>query len=89
MKEFVSLPCVCISLFLLFAWPPCVRRHPNITCTLGEHREGGTLCSVTSCLLFSYACVCSVEKLPVEAKLPWYKQAQELEEGTAVSEEPS
>ncbi|NWU09976.1 ATL1 protein, partial [Cephalopterus ornatus] len=29
------------------------------------------------------------EKLPVEAKLPWYKQAQELEEGTAVSEEPS
>ncbi|XP_044242835.3 ADAMTS-like protein 1 isoform X2 [Ursus arctos] len=29
------------------------------------------------------------EKLPVEAKLPWYKQAQELEEGAAVSEEPS
>ncbi|NXD05540.1 ATL1 protein, partial [Certhia familiaris] len=29
------------------------------------------------------------EKLPVEARLPWYKQAQELEEGTAVSEEPS
>ncbi|XP_040273173.1 ADAMTS-like protein 1 isoform X2 [Bufo bufo] len=29
------------------------------------------------------------EKLPVEAKLPWYKQAQELEEVTAVSEEPS
>ncbi|XP_056375728.1 ADAMTS-like protein 1 isoform X2 [Hyla sarda] len=29
------------------------------------------------------------EKLPVEAKLPWYKQAQELEEATAVSEEPS
>ncbi|KAF4791626.1 ADAMTS-like protein 1 [Turdus rufiventris] len=29
------------------------------------------------------------EKLPVEAKVPWYKQAQELEEGTAVSEEPS
>ncbi|XP_007890785.2 ADAMTS-like protein 1 [Callorhinchus milii] len=29
------------------------------------------------------------EKLPVEAKLPWYKQAQELEEIVAVSEEPS
>ncbi|XP_032979856.1 ADAMTS-like protein 1 isoform X2 [Rhinolophus ferrumequinum] len=29
------------------------------------------------------------EKLPVEAKLPWHKQAQELEEGAAVSEEPS
>ncbi|XP_065405544.1 ADAMTS-like protein 1 isoform X7 [Chrysemys picta bellii] len=29
------------------------------------------------------------EKLPVEAKLPWYKQAQELEEGAMVSEEPS
>ncbi|XP_072511788.1 ADAMTS-like protein 1 isoform X2 [Notamacropus eugenii] len=29
------------------------------------------------------------EKLPVEAKLPWHKQAQELEEGAVVSEEPS
>ncbi|ETE68767.1 ADAMTS-like protein 1, partial [Ophiophagus hannah] len=29
------------------------------------------------------------EKLPIEAKLPWYKQAQELEEGTAISEEPT
>ncbi|XP_039614103.1 ADAMTS-like protein 1 isoform X4 [Polypterus senegalus] len=29
------------------------------------------------------------EKLPVEAKLPWYKQAQELDEETAVTEEPS
>ncbi|KAH1168902.1 ADAMTS-like protein 1 isoform X1 [Mauremys mutica] len=29
------------------------------------------------------------EKLPVEAKLPWYKQAQELEDGAMVSEEPS
>ncbi|XP_068090485.1 ADAMTS-like protein 1 isoform X2 [Hyperolius riggenbachi] len=29
------------------------------------------------------------EKLPVEAKLPWYKQAQELEEKASVSEEPS
>nr|XP_034953253.1 ADAMTS-like protein 1 isoform X1 [Zootoca vivipara] len=29
------------------------------------------------------------EKLPVEAKLPWYKQAQELEEGAIVSEEPT
>lgn len=30
-----------------------------------------------------------LEKLPIEAKLPWYKQAQELEEGMAVSEEPT
>ncbi|XP_033613536.1 ADAMTS-like protein 1 [Fukomys damarensis] len=29
------------------------------------------------------------EKVPVEAKLPWFKQAQELEEGAAVSGEPS
>ncbi|KAK6493207.1 ADAMTS-like protein 1 [Huso huso] len=29
------------------------------------------------------------EKLPVEAKLPWFKQALELEEGAAVTEEPS
>uniref|UniRef100_A0ACB8ERK8 ADAMTS-like protein 1 n=1 Tax=Sphaerodactylus townsendi TaxID=933632 RepID=A0ACB8ERK8_9SAUR len=29
------------------------------------------------------------EKLPVEAKLPWYKQAQELEEGSMVTEEPT
>ncbi|XP_062904993.1 ADAMTS-like protein 1 [Mobula hypostoma] len=29
------------------------------------------------------------ERLPVEAKLPWYKQAQELEELLVVSEEPS
>ncbi|ELK29322.1 ADAMTS-like protein 1 [Myotis davidii] len=29
------------------------------------------------------------EKVPVEARAPWYKQAQELEEGAAVSEEPS
>ncbi|KAM8800765.1 ADAMTS-like protein 1 isoform 1-T1 [Rhynchonycteris naso] len=29
------------------------------------------------------------EKLPVEARGPWYKQAQELEEGASVSEEPS
>ncbi|KAE8632724.1 hypothetical protein XENTR_v10001652 [Xenopus tropicalis] len=34
-------------------------------------------------------CYKAKEKLPVEAKLPWYKQAQELEEVTAVSEEPS
>lgn len=37
-------------------------------------------------VLFFYYCA---EKLPVEAKLPWYKQAQELEETAAVSEEPS
>ncbi|XP_014397846.1 PREDICTED: ADAMTS-like protein 1 [Myotis brandtii] len=29
------------------------------------------------------------EKVPVEARAPWYKQAQELDEGAAVSEEPS
>lgn len=29
-----------------------------------------------------------LEKLPVEAKPPWFKQAIELEEETAVSEEP-
>ncbi|XP_039946914.1 ADAMTS-like protein 1 [Hirundo rustica] len=29
------------------------------------------------------------EKLPLEAKLPWYKQAQEVDEGIAISEEPS
>lgn len=29
------------------------------------------------------------EKLPVEAKPPWFKQAIELEEDTAVSEEPT
>ncbi|XP_063311313.1 ADAMTS-like protein 1 isoform X2 [Pelobates fuscus] len=34
-------------------------------------------------------CYKTKEKLPVEAKLPWYKQAQELEEATAVSQEPS
>ncbi|KAM4707871.1 ADAMTS-like protein 1 isoform 2-T2 [Discoglossus pictus] len=34
-------------------------------------------------------CYKAKEKLPVEAKLPWYKQAQELEEATSVSEEPS
>lgn len=44
---------------------------------------------LTACFVFSHACVCSTEKLPVEAKLPWYKQAQELEEGAVVSEEPS
>uniref|UniRef100_W5N0U0 ADAMTS like 1 n=1 Tax=Lepisosteus oculatus TaxID=7918 RepID=W5N0U0_LEPOC len=29
------------------------------------------------------------EKLPVEAKLPWFKQAQELEEEKAVTEDPT
>lgn len=36
--------------------------------------------TVTNVLLF-------LEKLPVEAKPPWSKQAIELEEDTAVSEE--
>lgn len=60
-----------------------------ITSVLGERGGAGTPSRVTACFLFSHACVCSVEKLPVEAKLPWYKQAQELEEGAVVSEEPS
>nr|XP_033776500.1 ADAMTS-like protein 1 isoform X2 [Geotrypetes seraphini] len=34
-------------------------------------------------------CYKTKEKHPVEAKMPWYKQAQELEDTTAVSEEPS
>lgn len=89
MKEYVSLLCVLISLSPPSAWLSCVWRHPYITLTLGEQKEGGTRSSVTTCFLFSRACVCSIEKLPVEAKLPWYKQAQELEEGTALSEEPS
>ncbi|NXS09943.1 ATL1 protein, partial [Neodrepanis coruscans] len=39
--------------------------------------------------IVSTPCYKTKEKLPKEAKLPWYKQAQEPEEGTAVSEEPS
>ncbi|XP_066557584.1 ADAMTS-like protein 3 [Amia ocellicauda] len=35
------------------------------------------------------ACYKPREKLPVEAKLPWFKQAQELEEPRAASEEPT
>ncbi|XP_041074069.1 ADAMTS-like protein 3 isoform X2 [Polyodon spathula] len=35
------------------------------------------------------ACYKPKEKLPVEAKLPWFKQAQELEEPRAASEEPT
>ncbi|XP_018615179.1 ADAMTS-like protein 1 isoform X1 [Scleropages formosus] len=34
-------------------------------------------------------CYKPVEKLPVEAKSPWFKQAQELDEETTVSEEPT
>lgn len=61
-----------------------------IPSTLSERAKADTLRSIAAAwFLFSCTCICSVEKLPVEAKLPWYKQAQELEEGAVVSEEPS
>ncbi|XP_069482074.1 ADAMTS-like protein 1 [Ambystoma mexicanum] len=81
-------------------WSPC-----TVTCGHGlryrvvlciDHRgmhTGG--CSPKTkphikedCLVHT-PCYKAKEKLPVEAKLPWYKQAQELEEGASVSEEPS
>lgn len=65
-------------------------KHKCITGTLSKRGVAGTRSRVAYCTLpISHACVCSTEKLPVEAKLPWYKQAQELEEGAVVSEEPS
>ncbi|NXD45242.1 ATL1 protein, partial [Copsychus sechellarum] len=81
-------------------WSPC-----TVTCGQGlryrvvlciDHRgmhTGG--CSTKTKPHIKEECVVPTpcykpkEKLPVEAKVPWYKQAQELEEGTAVSEEPS
>ncbi|XP_025134801.1 ADAMTS-like protein 1 isoform X3 [Bubalus bubalis] len=81
-------------------WSPC-----TVTCGQGlryrvvlciDHREvhtGG--CSPKTKPHIKEECVIPTpcykpkEKLPVEAKLPWYKQAQEFEEGPAVSEEPS
>ncbi|XP_027404972.1 ADAMTS-like protein 1 isoform X2 [Bos indicus x Bos taurus] len=81
-------------------WSPC-----TVTCGQGlryrvvlciDHREvhtGG--CSPKTKPHIKEECVIPTpcykpkEKLPVEAKLPWYKQAQEFEEGAAVSEEPS
>lgn len=56
---------------------------------IDKRGEADTHSSIAVCFLFSHACACSIEKLPVEAKLPWFKQAQELEEGAVVSEEPS
>ncbi|XP_006035653.2 ADAMTS-like protein 1 [Alligator sinensis] len=81
-------------------WSPC-----TVTCGQGlryrvvlciDHRglhTGG--CSPKSKPHIKEECIVPTpcykpkEKLPVEAKLPWYKQAQELEEGAVVSEEPS
>lgn len=40
-------------------------------------------------MAISYPCSSISEKLPVEAKPPWFKQAQELDELTAVTEEPT
>ncbi|XP_036452499.1 LOW QUALITY PROTEIN: ADAMTS-like protein 1 [Colossoma macropomum] len=80
-------------------WSPC-----TVTCGQGlryrvvlciDHRglhAGG--CNPTTkphikeeCLV-PVPCYKPLEKLPVEAKPPWFKQAIELEEDTAVSEEP-
>ncbi|XP_067885034.1 ADAMTS-like protein 1 [Heterodontus francisci] len=81
-------------------WSPC-----TVTCGHGlryrvvlciDHRglhAGG--CNAKAKPHIKEECIITVpcykpkEKLPVEAKLPWYKQAQELEELLAVSEEPS
>ncbi|XFF80339.1 hypothetical protein AB1E18_006558 [Capra hircus] len=81
-------------------WSPC-----TVTCGQGlryrvvlciDHREvhtGGcspkTKPHIKEECIIPTPCYKPKEKLPVEAKLPWYKQAQEFEEGAAVSEEPS
>ncbi|XP_019373077.1 PREDICTED: ADAMTS-like protein 1 isoform X4 [Gavialis gangeticus] len=81
-------------------WSPC-----TITCGQGlryrvvlciDHRgmhTGGcspkTKPHIKEDCIVRTPCYKPKEKLPVEAKLPWYKQAQELEEGAVVSEEPS
>ena len=40
--------------------------------------------------LTNYVCLISgLESVPVEAKLPWLKQAQELEEQRTATEEPT
>ncbi|XP_030635061.1 ADAMTS-like protein 1 [Chanos chanos] len=81
-------------------WSPC-----TVTCGQGlryrvvlciDHRglhAGG--CNPTTkphikeeCLV-TVPCYKPIEKLPVEAKPPWFKQAIELEEETALSEEPT
>ncbi|RMC19293.1 hypothetical protein DUI87_03900 [Hirundo rustica rustica] len=81
-------------------WSPC-----TVTCGQGlryrvvlciDHRgmhTGG--CSTKTKPHIKEECVVPTpcykpkEKLPLEAKLPWYKQAQEVDEGIAISEEPS
>uniref|UniRef100_UPI00398F4A74 ADAMTS-like protein 1 n=1 Tax=Pristiophorus japonicus TaxID=55135 RepID=UPI00398F4A74 len=81
-------------------WSPC-----TVTCGQGlryrvvlciDHRglhAGGcnskTKPHVKEECVVTVPCYKPKEKLPVEAKLPWYKQAQELEELLVVSEEPS
>ncbi|XP_078071427.1 ADAMTS-like protein 1 [Mustelus asterias] len=80
-------------------WSPCTvtcgqgLRYRVVLCT--DHRglhAGG--CNAQTKPHIKEECVVTVpcykpkEKLPVEAKLPWFKQAQELEELLTVSEEP-
>ncbi|RXM99651.1 ADAMTS-like protein 1 [Acipenser ruthenus] len=81
-------------------WSPC-----TVTCGQGlryrvvlciDHRglhAGGcnpkTKPHIKEECIVTIPCYKPKEKLPVEAKLPWFKQAQELEEGAAVTEEPS
>ncbi|XP_067838444.1 ADAMTS-like protein 1 [Heptranchias perlo] len=81
-------------------WSPC-----TVTCGQGlryrvvlciDHRglhAGGcnpkTKPHIKEECIVTVPCYKPKEKLPVEAKLPWYKQAQELEELLVVSEEPS
>uniref|UniRef100_A0A8D0C6X9 ADAMTS like 3 n=1 Tax=Scleropages formosus TaxID=113540 RepID=A0A8D0C6X9_SCLFO len=57
----------------------------------GQHTGGcnaGLKPHIKEDCLVPVACYKPQEKLPVEAKLPWIKQAQELEEPRASSEEP-
>ncbi|XP_036400255.1 ADAMTS-like protein 3 [Megalops cyprinoides] len=58
----------------------------------GQHTGGcnaGLKPHIKEDCLVPIACFKPREKLPVEAKLPWLKQAQELEEPRAASEEPT
>ncbi|XP_047676531.1 ADAMTS-like protein 1 isoform X1 [Tachysurus fulvidraco] len=81
-------------------WSPC-----TVTCGQGlryrvvlciDHRglhAGGcnpiTKPHIKEDCLVPVPCYKPAEKLPVEAKPPWFKQAIELEEDTAISEEPT
>lgn len=42
----------------------------------------------SNCIHGLFSIIFSSEKSPVEAKLPWLKQAQELEETRIATEEP-